>query len=72
PTYTVVPNDEHSADIELEVQFSEPLRITQDSDGPVRWLGKTWTVAPFELWVAEHISLTVANSTHSVHPSLKA
>ncbi|WP_324009180.1 phage tail protein [Aeromonas dhakensis] len=67
PTYDVVPNDEHSADLDLEVKFAEPLRIVEDPDGAVRWLDKTWTVAPFEVWVADEITLSVAGSAHPVH-----
>lgn len=68
PTYAVMPNDEHSADIELEVQFAEPLRIVEDPQGAINWLNKTWTVAPFDVWVADEITLSVAGGAHPVHP----
>ncbi|WP_429134264.1 phage tail protein [Aeromonas hydrophila] len=62
PTYAVVPADEHTADVEIELQFIEPLSLVADPAGPVRYAGKTWTVAQSEVWFAEHITLHVANS----------
>ncbi|QTL95539.1 phage tail protein [Aeromonas jandaei] len=65
PTYTVVPNDEHTADLEIELQFCEPLHIVPDPDGPINWQGKTWSVAPFDVWIAEHITIHAGGGSHT-------
>ena len=51
-------------DVRTLVAFSG---IVEDPDGAVRWLDKTWTVAPFDVWVADEITLSVAGSAHPVH-----
>lgn len=65
PTYSVVPNDELTADLEIELQFCEPLHIVPDPDGPINWQGKTWSVAPFDVWVAEHITIHAGGGSHT-------
>ncbi|RKJ83783.1 phage tail protein [Aeromonas veronii] len=65
PTYTVVPNDELTADLEIELQFCEPLHIVPDPTGPINWQGQTWSVAPFDVWVAEHITIHAGGGAHT-------
>ena len=64
PEYAVTPNDEQSADLEIQLPFAEPLRLIEHPSGPIRWLGKCWSVAPYEIWVAEQIDLRVGNAGH--------
>lgn len=64
PEYAVTPNDEQSADLEIQLPFAEPLRLIEHPSGPIRWLGKCWNVAPYEIWVAEQIDLRVGNAGH--------
>ena len=61
PTYAVTPDDDNTADLEITVTFSEPLRLLPDVNGPVRYDGQRYTVAPYEIWVAEHGELTVGS-----------
>ncbi|MGY3895472.1 phage tail protein [Aeromonas enterica] len=60
PGYTVTPLDEHTADMELTVDFSEPLSLVPDVDGLIHWQGQRWAVAPYEVWVAEDADITVS------------
>lgn len=59
PEFRIEPNDEHSADLEVQIDFIEPLRLTPDEQGPVRWAGRRWAVMPYALWVAEAALLHV-------------
>ncbi|MGY3895747.1 phage tail protein [Aeromonas enterica] len=60
PSYTVTPQDEHTADMELTVDFIEPLSLVPDVDGLIHWQGQRWTVAPYEVWVATDADITVS------------
>lgn len=60
PEYVVVPNDERTAELEINLGFAEPLRLIEHPEGPINWMGKKWNVAPFDVWVADEITLSVA------------
>jgi hypothetical protein len=60
PTYTVTPLDDATADMELAVDFIEPLSLIPDENGPISWQGQRWKVAPYEVWVALDADITVA------------
>lgn len=62
PEYAVTPNDEQTADLEIQLPFAEPLRLIEHPQGPINWLGKRWNVAPYDIWVAEQIDLNVAGT----------
>ncbi|MCS3460499.1 hypothetical protein M2367_002669 [Aeromonas sp. BIGb0445] len=62
PEYAVTPNDEQTADLEIQLAFAEPLRLIEQADGPIHWLGKHWQVAPYAIWVAEQIDMNVAGT----------
>ena len=58
----MTPNDEKSADLEIQLAFTEPLRLIEHPSGPIRWSGKRWNVAPYDIWVAEQIDLNVGDT----------
>lgn len=62
PEYAVTPNDEQTADLEIQLPFAEPLRLIEHPQGPINWLGKCWRVAPYDIWVAEQIDLNVGDT----------
>ncbi|MFL6968477.1 phage tail protein [Pseudomonas alvandae] len=41
------------ADIELELDFIEPVHLAEADDGEIQAFGKRWAFVPFDLWVAE-------------------
>lgn len=53
PEYLVEPIDEGTADLAITVQFSEPLYLLPDALGPITYSGQRYSVAPYEIWVAE-------------------
>ncbi|MEI4968846.1 phage tail protein [Aeromonas caviae] len=62
PEYAVTPNDEQTADLEIQLPFAEPLRLIEHPQGPINWLGKRWNVAPYDIWVAKQIDLNVGDT----------
>lgn len=67
PEFAITENDEHSADLEVQVEFVEPLRLSPDPQGPVIWNGQRWAVMPYEIWVADRALLQVgATPAHTV------
>lgn len=52
-TFEVVMLDNDLADVDIKVQFIEPQYLVEDPAGEILVHGRTWTIAPFELWVAE-------------------
>ena len=62
PEYAVTPNDEKTADLEIQLPFTEPLRLVEHERGPINWDGKRWNVAPYDIWVADHIDLNVGDT----------
>ncbi|GHA05623.1 phage tail protein [Oceanisphaera arctica] len=53
PDYDVEPIDDRTADLTISVQFSEPLFLLPDAAGPIAYGGQRYSVAPYEVWVAE-------------------
>ncbi len=64
PEYAVTPNDEKTADLEIQLAFTEPLRLIEHLQGRINWVGKRWEVGPYEIWVADHIDLNVGDTGH--------
>jgi len=52
-TFEVTMLDNDLADVDIKVQFIEPQHLVEDPDGEITVLGRTWSLAPYELWVAE-------------------
>ncbi len=42
------------ADIELQLDFIEPLHLAEAADGEIHAFNKRWAFVPYDLWVAEH------------------
>lgn len=42
-----------TADVELQLDFIEPLHLAETADGEIQAFGKRWAFVPFDLWVAE-------------------
>ncbi|MBF8766687.1 phage tail protein [Pseudomonas putida] len=51
--FDVVMLDNDLADVDIKVDFLEAQHLTEDLDGEIEIYGKTWSLAPYELWVAE-------------------
>lgn len=66
PEYDVEPIDERTADLTISVQFSEPLYLLPDALGPITYGGKQYSVAPYDVWVAERGQLWV--NEHGPYP----
>lgn len=41
------------ADIELQLDFIEPLHLAESDSGEINAFGKRWAFVPFDLWIAE-------------------
>ena len=62
PSADVEPEDDNTAEMTIEVEFKEPLMVVEDEQGLIQWEGKRWTVAPYEIWVAEHCNVRTVNN----------
>ncbi|MBH3375275.1 phage tail protein [Pseudomonas juntendi] len=51
--FDVVMLDNDLADVDIKVDFLEAQHLTEDLAGEIEIYGKTWSLAPYELWVAE-------------------
>ncbi|MFU4666582.1 phage tail protein [Pseudomonas aeruginosa] len=54
PVFDVEQMDPDLADVELSVEFVEPLHLAEDPAGEIEAFGLRWAFVPFDLWVAEH------------------
>ncbi|HCF3382817.1 TPA: phage tail protein [Pseudomonas aeruginosa] len=54
PVFDVEQIDPDLADVELSVEFVEPLHLAEDPAGEIEAFGQRWAFVPFDLWVAEH------------------
>lgn len=41
------------ADVELQLDFIEPLHLAESADGEINAFGKHWAFVPYDLWIAE-------------------
>ena len=41
------------ADVELQLDFIEPLHLAESTDGEIDAFGKQWAFVPYDLWIAE-------------------
>ncbi|HHX6865369.1 TPA: phage tail protein [Pseudomonas aeruginosa] len=54
PVFDVEQMDRDLADVELAVEFVEPVHLAEDPTGEIEAFGQRWAFVPFDLWVAEH------------------
>lgn len=55
PAFAIEPVDTGNDlfDVELVLEFVEPQYLVEDPEGEFEAFGTTWSLAPFDLWVAE-------------------
>ena len=53
PTFDIEQMDPDASDVEITVEFIEPLYLTESPDGEFEAFGTTWALEPFDLWIAE-------------------
>ncbi|HFT7408632.1 TPA: phage tail protein [Pseudomonas aeruginosa] len=54
PVFDVEQMDRDLADVELAVEFVEPVHLAEDPAGEIEAFGQRWAFVPFDLWIAEH------------------
>lgn len=54
PLFAIEPLDPDTFDVDLSLEFIEPLYLAEDPTGEIEAFGKTWAFVPFDLWVAEN------------------
>lgn len=52
PILEVEQLDQDCADVEIGVEFVEPLYLVEDSAGEIEAFGSRWAFQPFDLWIA--------------------
>lgn len=62
PSFDVEPSSDTTVLMTLEIEFIEPLMVVEDLNGQILWQGKQWALAPYEVWVAEHGEVFIANT----------
>ena len=53
PNFHITPLDNDLFDVDLVLEFLEPLHLAEDPAGEIEAFDKTWAYVPFDLWVAE-------------------
>lgn len=53
PTFEIDQLDPDLADVELQLDFIEPLHLAESATGEIEAFGKRWDFVPFDLWIAE-------------------
>jgi hypothetical protein len=55
PTFSIEPIDLANGlfDVDLVMELVDPLYLSEDPAGEYEAFGKTWSFAPFDLWIAE-------------------
>jgi hypothetical protein len=59
PDIEVIIEDENSAEVLIQVRFEEPIKVVEDSEGPIYWMGKQWRIEEYEIWVAERLNVVI-------------
>lgn len=54
PKFDISMLDNDLADVDITLEFNEPLYLAEDPAGEIQAHGKTWAFVPFDLWIAEH------------------
>lgn len=55
PDIDVVIEDENSAEVLVIIEFEEDVKIIECESGDIKWRGKSWKIAEYEIWVAENL-----------------
>lgn len=58
PAFQITMLDADLADVDITLQFVEPQYLTEDPAGEIEYQGTTWSLTPYELWVAEEGEVT--------------
>ncbi|MDW6005496.1 phage tail protein [Vibrio mangrovi] len=53
PVIEMTTVDDSYSTIAIDIEFEEPVSVTEDAAGPVYWRGKQWRIDAYEIWVAE-------------------
>lgn len=53
PTFDIEQLDADIANVDITLEFVEPLHLVQQDDGEIEAFGERWAFVPFDLWVAE-------------------
>ncbi|TQP89053.1 hypothetical protein FLL74_06770 [Vibrio cholerae] len=61
PVIEVVVEDEDSAEVLIQVNFEEPIKLVEAENGNVFWQNKRWNIEEYPVWVAENLLDVVAN-----------
>lgn len=56
PEIDIEINDFETSDVELAVEFEEPIEVVPDTSGPLLFGGRRWSVAPAPVYTAERIT----------------
>lgn len=59
PDVQIAIEDENNAELLITVEFREPIMVVEDPDGLIELRGKTYKIAPYEIWVAENFEMAV-------------
>ena len=58
PSLEIEPDDDCRFDIDISVQFKEPVLLTPQADGPIDLFGKRYGFGEHDLWIAERVQVT--------------
>ncbi len=61
PVIDVVVEDEDSAEVLIQVNFEEPIKLVEAESGLIYWQNKRWNIEEYPVWVAENLLDVVAN-----------
>lgn len=65
PSFDVESESDDTVVMSLELEFVEPLMVVEDADGLIYWDEKQWSLAPYEVWVAEYGDVFASNNPPS-------
>lgn len=57
PRFKVEPESDKTANVEIDIQFIEPVTLVEEAKGVIHWHGKQYNLAEYEVWVAERFTL---------------
>lgn len=55
PVIEVILGDDDSAEVLIELELEEPIKIKPDEKGSVYWNGQRWSVEQYDIWHAENL-----------------
>ena len=69
PSYSVEPESDNTVTIEVSVPFIETITVVEDDKGEIKFRGKTYSLQPYEVWVADKIWLHTGNDVTLIEPN---